>query len=510
MIKESFVVQLDRHQYSGHAEYVNDILGHNAVKLLNDKTQGFIDCANINGQVISRLGDNAVILFDNAEDAHNFAVSVNVLTKEDNHQKPDDRQCWFTIGCSFGETSIDNDNPTGDAFTIADRLHKKAGLGELLIESKVYSKLLPELQSSYADREIIIVKNRRFEVHKFVIIPDLENKKIVLLLSSQPDSYSRKHRDKDFFRIESSIDRGSRNNHMFRLQNIARFISLQELENINPYIIHVSGCIDLVKLINSEYGIHNNSAENHDDSISEISREYLESVQCIVLHGSYLEEQIREFARYFKFVISVSEDFKEVDYLNFYDEFYYRLALGLEIEASHRRGCNSLEFDEKETSSLPKLFTRNDEMLRRKLLRDLDDLNKLIEKDSEVVEFWKRKGTLLKELGRRSEANDAYDKANGLDGTDYKVWWDKAKVLAQQQNHEEAANSYKKALMLLASPPPKDGYIICRDYAITLDALGKPHASVALYKKTLRLQPNYRIANYERKKIYKNIYSEIE
>ncbi|KAM3113642.1 hypothetical protein ACJ2PR_15035 [Phormidesmis sp. 146-33] len=69
----------------------------------------------------------------------------------------------------------------------------------------------------------------------------------------------------------------------------------------------------------------------------------------------------------------------------------------------------------------------------------------------------------------------------------------------------EAGECYKNALSLL--PPSPDDYVICREYGNALGKLEQFYQDILLYQTSLCLQPNYRIANYDKKQAYKKIYA---
>lgn len=188
---------------------------------------------------------------------------------------------------------------------------------------------------------------------------------------------------------------------------------------------------------------------------------------------------------------------------------------------------------------LPQLFTKNGEAKRRDLEKELSAYNNQLEQDSSSIELWRKKADLLKELGRVDDANDAYEKASSLaprdssirvqqgdalkqlgnpekandaydkaielDEKDYKVWWKKARILVQTGKNVDAGECYKNALSLL--PPSPDNYVICREYGDVLSNLEQSCKSILFYKTSLCSQPNYRIANYNKKQMYKRIYA---
>jgi tetratricopeptide (TPR) repeat protein len=199
---------------------------------------------------------------------------------------------------------------------------------------------------------------------------------------------------------------------------------------------------------------------------------------------------------------------------------------------------------------LPRLFIRSDEIIRRDLEKQLEKCLEEIEADPLNIILWKKRASLLKDLGRADETNEAYekvasldpenyanrvlqgdtleslgdhnkanaayDKALKLEEDDYKIWWKKAISQSNSGEYEEAEKSYKKALalvtlfpQLVASPETNaDKYILSTEYGSTLIQLGKAHKSIQAYRTALWLEPKYRLANYEKKQAYRKIYSQ--
>jgi tetratricopeptide (TPR) repeat protein len=132
-------------------------------------------------------------------------------------------------------------------------------------------------------------------------------------------------------------------------------------------------------------------------------------------------------------------------------------------------------------------------------------------------------GDLFLAAGFNEKAVISYYKALsiGLGKKDYNVWWKLARSSFLIKRYTEAADAYEKTLELYRDPldaykkssnlyrdPPLDDYLICHEYGITLEKLNRSRESIHLYGTSLCLQPNHRIASYNRKQVYKRIYYE--
>jgi tetratricopeptide (TPR) repeat protein len=204
-----------------------------------------------------------------------------------------------------------------------------------------------------------------------------------------------------------------------------------------------------------------------------------------------------------------------------------------------------------------KLIAESEEIKKKKLEGELATCTKALESHPENLELWKNKINLLGELGQIEDVEIAVASASsiapnqhgilvlegdlflaagfhekaaisyykaltiGLGAKDYNVWWKLARSYFLINRYTEAGDAYKKTLELyrdsldaykkssnLYRDPPLDDYLICHEYGITLEKLNRYCESIHLYSTSLCLQPNYRIASYNRKQAYKRIYDE--
>ncbi len=246
-----------------------------------------------------------------------------------------------------------------------------------------------------------------------------------------------------------------------------------------------------------------------------------------------------EIVRHIDYLIAMSQDSEERISINFLVEFYYHLGLGLQIKQAFQVSRNRFLRENFDECQLPIILEKEKEAERRELEKALVDCSKKIEEEPNKSILWIQRGNILKQLERSTEADEAYEKASLLDPTnyiprtkqgdalekvgkydqaliaydkaldleekDYKVWWKKGRTLAKSKKYREALESYQNALAL--KPLPPDHYIISREIGLTLSLLDQNRESIAYYKMTLRTEPRYRAGSYEKKKIYKKIYS---
>ncbi len=369
-------------------------------------------------------------------------------------------------------------------------------------------------------------------------------KKTILMLAASPESATKPRWREELKKIRGAVDR-AKSDGRFEVQDRSYIGSSdlsEELTKLTPFVIHISGCVDGVERLFLKDTGQNIDNSSRKELIGDLFKEHVEAkkIDCVILSGCYLEEQTREIVQHINFVIGITADLEEVHAVQFLNEFYYQLASGREIEASYRLGYNLIKREGcSEELSLPRLFTKNDEVRRRDLEKELDICLKQIEKDPSNVQLRKKKASLLTDLGRIDEVDDAYEKVSSLDPEnpsirvqqgdaleqlgdhkkanaayekaleldekDYKVWWKKARVLVKAGKNMEAGECYKNALSLL--PPSPDNYVICREYGNALGRLEQFYESILLYQTSLCLQPNYRIANHDKKQVYKKIYA---
>ncbi len=372
--------------------------------------------------------------------------------------------------------------------------------------------------------------------------PSLGRKKILMLLAN-PESPKTSRKREETRKIRDALKR-AKNGNLFEIlerSDISADDLSQELSTIEPYIIDIFGCDDGIKGLVLEENSEKNTLTDlrKIELIAELFQLHSKGIECIILNRCYSAEQAREIVQHIEFVIGISQSLEDAKATEFLSEFYYHLGSEHPIRNAYKLSCNRLEGKLQDICLLPILLNRDDERNRRSLEEKLSSCNKGIEKNQSDVELWQKKANLLRELGRSEEADEAYerasllapnnykirteqgdaleqigkyekavnvyDKALELEKEDYKVWWKKGQALVEAEKYDEAAESYDKAVAL--SPPSPDNYVIRREYGDILEKLEQYQKSVILYKESLIREPRYRASSYEKRQVYKKMYS---
>jgi tetratricopeptide (TPR) repeat protein len=384
-----------------------------------------------------------------------------------------------------------------------------------------------------------------------------DDKKIVLMLPARPENITSTRWRKEVTTARKVIEKSDKNSHKYEFQDrgsISASDLLQTLSDIKPYVLHICGRAEGITELVVGYSNQEIHDENQSQLVSELFRLNSQSITCVVLSGCLIEEQIREINHHVEVVIAIEEALEEELAIRFINGFYFFLS-NEEVKVAYESGMYQLKQKISEQNIIvnpalfPRIFFRLDELNRREWEKGLSDCMRELESLPDNIELLKRKASLLKdlerideltevhnriselepnkyenrvkqgddleELGESERARDAYAKALEIydnyvenpskDKEHYKIWWKKAKSYTRSEEYTKAADSYKKSLSLL--PPSPDNYVICREYGSILEELGNNHESIELYRDSIRLQSNYRVATYNRKQAYKKIYS---
>lgn len=366
-------------------------------------------------------------------------------------------------------------------------------------------------------------------------------KKILILLAN-PKNPETPHRSKEVRAIREALKR-ARQGDSFELEDrpdIEASELSQELATVEPYIVNISGDEDGIDKLIFETESGNITLQKPEEVIAQFFKHYAQSIKCIILNGCYSDKQAKELVQNIDFIIGISRKLESSKTNKFLGEFYYQLGVGRSIKDSYDLGCSLLQRTTKcDKTQLPMFLDRAKEERRKALEENLSSSDKDLEKDQENVKLWQKKAGLLKRLGRSEEADaaferassiepnnykirtkqgdaleelgelgkaiDAYNKALDLNETDYKVWWKKGKTHVEAQEYDEARDSYRRALLL--HPPSPDNYVIWRECGSILEKLENLGASVFSYKNSLKLEPKHRVSSYEKRQVYKKMYS---
>jgi tetratricopeptide (TPR) repeat protein len=383
---------------------------------------------------------------------------------------------------------------------------------------------------------------------------DEPSEKIVLMLPASSSIINSSRWVAEFKRLKSSIENASakhgrkpdRKFEKYKFESYHYITSSelsQELTTLEPSILHLTG--DTEGIGELVIGTTSRNTGNQDELIFNFFKLHSRSLRCVVLSGCCVEEQVNGIIQHIDFLVSIPRELEEVLSMTFLDEFYFQIGFVGDIRKSYDLGLQSLNVTlvqrpDFERRLLPKIFSKEKEVQRRDLEKKLEICISDLEAYPNDLALLNKQANLLKDLGKVDETNKVYEKIAALDPDyrnrlkqgdalqsgeykkaesaydkaaeakdeekDYTVWWEKAIAYAKAGEYIKAGDAYQKALWLL--PPSPDDYVICTQYGVVLSKLKHLRESVQLYSTSLCVQPNYRVASYHRKQLYKKIYLE--
>jgi tetratricopeptide (TPR) repeat protein len=171
------VVELDLVGYSLVARDLEKQADATVLFHLNDQVQGFVDdglreagCARkdvVNGTA----GDNALLAFERATEAHLFSEAVHRATAKYNATKTDSAaQRHFRIGVSTGKIAVRGKEISGTHIIDSVRLEAAGKKGHILIDEATYEELPGKLQQLYVGPEVVADKqNNSYSVYRCIV-----------------------------------------------------------------------------------------------------------------------------------------------------------------------------------------------------------------------------------------------------------------------------------------------------------------------------------------------------
>ncbi|AMV25131.1 hypothetical protein VT84_12100 [Gemmata sp. SH-PL17] len=179
------VLELDLVGYSTIAAELEHNLGVETSPQLNKQIQNLIDSGlSVIGlerktAVMQTTGDGAILVFDHASQAHDFAEAVTRATRAHNANKPvGTSKRVFRIGIATGDLVMEAKESGGFeiggiAISRAVRLETKAKPGEVLCDTYTFSVLTEEQRKRYSKAETVTGKrDEKFEAHRAELNPD--------------------------------------------------------------------------------------------------------------------------------------------------------------------------------------------------------------------------------------------------------------------------------------------------------------------------------------------------
>ncbi len=143
--------------------------GASAAKIVG-KYMEIVDTAlHGTAKVMQRIGDQVVMIAENAVDLLQTARKLNTLTREEQH--------FLSIhaGLHYGEIVIENNNLFGSTINVAARIMNVACRGEIICSSNFFTQLPPESQQLFRSIGIRKLKNVMTQIELFELIPMLAN-----------------------------------------------------------------------------------------------------------------------------------------------------------------------------------------------------------------------------------------------------------------------------------------------------------------------------------------------
>src|SRR5262245_60363042 len=125
------VLEVDLVSYSDIARTLEENLDVHAVKALQEQIQGFVDRGlsqvglRREDVVFATSGDNAILIFEDAELMHRVAAAVSNVTRDHNTTRSSNlSQRWFRMGAATGDVLLDKSKRqmAGSAIARAVRL----------------------------------------------------------------------------------------------------------------------------------------------------------------------------------------------------------------------------------------------------------------------------------------------------------------------------------------------------------------------------------------------------
>lgn len=173
------IVSLDLYKSSLITDDIEGQIGEIGLPQLEKQILSFIqvglDCVKIKikESLISMQGDGCILMFDTAEQAHQFAESVQLATQQHNGSRRIEGHCrWFRIGAATKTIYFEKKKPYSSAIAHAVRLQSAANPGGILIDVPTYATLPLELQDLYGEMEVVCGKEHEetFEAYRYQFI----------------------------------------------------------------------------------------------------------------------------------------------------------------------------------------------------------------------------------------------------------------------------------------------------------------------------------------------------
>jgi len=174
------VLEMDLAAYSDVARMLEENLNVEAVKVFQDQIQEFVDYGltviglHRDDVVVATAGDNAILMFDDAQTMHKFAQAVQTQTLAHNVARSvESAKRWFRMGAATGIVLAipDEHRVVGSTISRAVRLEAAAEIGQLVVDLPTFDALPDDLKNAYGSVDIIPGKrSERFEGRRCTLI----------------------------------------------------------------------------------------------------------------------------------------------------------------------------------------------------------------------------------------------------------------------------------------------------------------------------------------------------
>ncbi|HEY0744416.1 MAG TPA: YHS domain-containing protein [Chryseosolibacter sp.] len=166
MEKELAILMADLTGYTA----MTDVHGGASAARIVQKYMEIVDLARYGGtKVMQRIGDQVVMVADDAGDLLETAKRLNTLTREEHH--------FLSIhaGLHFGPILIENNNLFGSTINVAARIMNVACRGQIFCSSAFLHQLPSESRELFRSTGFHKLKNVMTQLELFELLPSAPN-----------------------------------------------------------------------------------------------------------------------------------------------------------------------------------------------------------------------------------------------------------------------------------------------------------------------------------------------
>ena len=185
------------------------------------------------------------------------------------------------------------------------------------------------------------------------------DKKIILVLTANPEGTSRLRLDEEVRNIEEALRRAQQRD-AFELMTkfaVTPRSLLQSLSDTKPKIVHFCGH-------STKTGLMLEDAQGQSQIVSTkaLSETFYilasSGIECVILNACYSEVQAQEIVKYIPYVIGISDAIGDKGAITFSESFYDALGSGQGYETAFELGRNRLSLESNNDNEILKLKTQ--------------------------------------------------------------------------------------------------------------------------------------------------------